>query len=247
VNLLRSIISFIKNMGALGPVLGFSVIGPAIGALVLAATSDGWFPWLEGGHHPTFIIGLCAILCGISFVPTHACSLVLGMLYGPLWGSLSALLSVLAGSFCGYYFFGALVGDQPLQHLKKDPKVAEIHHQLTNSDPIRSLTIIFLLRLSPIMPFAATNTLLASLKVPFSVFASASLFGLAPRVIAVVLIGAGLQAFTLDQGGQPAVLIIGGFATFLLPLYLYWVLKKRNSELNSKAPNQKSPDLSAGA
>lgn len=227
---IQALVESFSEIKALGLVLAFTVIGPGLGALVLTATSYQWYPWAsQNDISPWMMIVIGVVLAGCSLLPTHACSLVAGLLFGPWVGALVALSSVAGASLLGYFLFGKCSGDKPLLLVKKDPKIAEVHKLLLVSDNKKTFMILFLLRLSPLMPFAATNALLSALKVKVKLFLLSGLLGLGPRVLGVVWIGASLKSFDLEKGSHPFFLILGIFATLLLPWFIH-----RNLKMNAQ-------------
>jgi uncharacterized membrane protein YdjX (TVP38/TMEM64 family) len=222
--LIHTLIQFLIKIGSLGPVLGFSVVGPAIGAVAIAASSHHWLPYMRGLDHwgPYAFIAASVLLCGLSFIPTHASSLVAGMLFGSFLGSSLALLGIGGALLLGYIVFGHIVGEGPLAELRKNSKVDQAYRRILGSGFRRTLTLVILMRLSPIMPFAATNALMASVKVNLGAFITGSLVGLAPRVILVACLGATLSELDLSKAGHWGWLILGCAAT----LSLIWMLKR---------------------
>lgn len=228
---LKKLLKSLVALGALGPVLGFAVLAPGVGVIVLTTTSSQWYPPLQESVVGQLLFILVAtLLCGLSLIPTHACSLISGLLFGPWIGSLLALMTVSGASLIGHQFFGRIIGEGPLEHLKKKKKVSEIYSELIKAETSRTFWLIFLLRLSPLMPFAATNAFLSSLKIPLGVFFLGSVIGLAPRVIGVVLIGSTLKALELGKGGHPVFLVIGIIATVALPIYIHQILRRKLSK-----------------
>lgn len=201
---------------AAGPLTLFTVLGPAVGAAVLAATADAWFPPLDAGGVPSSIaFALVAVLtAGLSLVPTHAVSLVAGLLYGGLAGSALALTCVTAAAALGFLAARGLVGERWLAPLAERPRARAVHAALVQRGR-RSVGLIALVRLSPVMPFAATNLLLAAARVAFPLALAGTVLGLAPRVVAVALIGAGLSELDLSRSGDRWMASAGLAATLL--------------------------------
>lgn len=209
------IVDLIREAGALGPLALYTVAMPAISVPVLIATQASWFPALdEGGTAvvPLYVIG-AALLVGLSLIPTHAVSLVAGLLYGVGAGSAVAMGSVMLGAAVGYGALRPLVRRRALAGLERRPRAAAVLNALVNSDARRTIGLVALVRLSPVMPFAATNLLMASAGVGAREFLVGSLLGLAPRVIAVVFVGAGLSELDLSQSLDTTWWIVGMVAT----------------------------------
>ncbi|MEZ6016102.1 MAG: VTT domain-containing protein [Planctomycetota bacterium] len=206
---------FVRKLGRLGPLAAFTALGPLVGATVLAASSETWFPPLEAagaGAVPCVMFGT-VLLAGLSLVPTHASSLVAGLLFGVTGGTLVAVAGVLGAALLGFFVVRRIVGERFLQQLAAHPRASAVHTDLLRRGAARAALFIALIRLSPVMPFAATNLLIAASGVRPWAFLAGSLVGLAPRIVAVVLAGAGLADLDLSQAADQRVVIVGGVAT----------------------------------
>lgn len=205
------------RLGALGPLAVFAVCGPALGAVLLVTTSGSWFPLLEArgpGAVPWLLLGT-VLLAGLGLIPTHASSLAAGMLFGFSWGSSVALLGTVGAALLGYGLVMRLVGDSLVERLASGVRARAVHAELVGGSATRTALLVALVRLSPAMPFAATNVLLASAGVRLGTFLAGTLLGIAPRVLIVALAGAGLAELDLEQGRDTRLLVFGGLATLL--------------------------------
>ena len=208
----------IQNLGRLGPLLAFAIIAPGVGALVLVGTFDYWYESLRSLDTalPAFYLIFAISLAGFSLIPTHAASLIAGMLFGTLWGPLYALTAIVSASLLSYILVKIIMGAKALEIFSMNPKAHEVYNELLKHNGFRTFYIISLIRLSPVMPFAATNVLLSAGKVKFREFFLGSAIGLAPRVIIVAIAGAGLTKLDLSIGSHKSILIAGIAATALV-------------------------------
>ena len=207
----------IKNLGRLGPILAFAVIAPGVGVFILAASSSYWFePFknLQTGLLPTFIL-LTILLVGLSLLPTHAASLISGILFGAVYGPVYAVTSIVLASILAFIIVKILLKQKSIELFSMKPKAEAVYKELLNHNGWRSFYIIVLIRLSPIMPFAGTNVLLAAGKVKLREYILGSAVGLAPRIIIVAMAGAGLTKLDLSQGSHQGLLVLGIVATVL--------------------------------
>lgn len=78
---------------------------------------------------------------------------------------------------------------------------------------MRTLALLALIRLSPVVPFAATNLLMSTTGVRLAPFLVGSVIGLAPRVVAVVWIGSSLTELDLSLAADRRLLVLGIAAT----------------------------------
>jgi len=173
--------------------------GPLLGVSVLVASTTTWLPWFDDSL-PSLLayLGLGVLCTAGCLLPTHATSFVAGWLFGPYLGPAVAWLIVLLAGTLGFWVLQRLVGARVVEALAHSPRGMAVHHALLGRGALRAIWLIALLRLSPVLPFAASNLLLAALQVRGPVFVIATVLGITPRAIAVALAGAGLQE--LDWG-----------------------------------------------
>lgn len=227
LNLFSKLLIVFKEFKAFGALMIYSIITPGLGALILIATSSMWlesFSQLGLYKYVLFLI-LSSLLTGASLVPTHATSLIAGILFGAFYGPLCALSSVSVSALLGYAVMGRLIGTRFTDSLFINPKAQKIHHHLLTQKDNKTTFFIILLRLSPIMPFAATNLILASCNTSLKPYLIGSILGLAPRVIIVTLAGVGLKELDLSKSGDQYIAIIGIIATFLAIAYITKIVK----------------------
>jgi uncharacterized membrane protein YdjX (TVP38/TMEM64 family) len=190
------------ELGPTGPLLVVATVGPVLGVLLLAATSAWWRPWF--GHDVvsvvTFWLGgaLAAAAC---LLPTHATSLLAGFLFGSALGSAVAWLVVLLGASLAFAVWQRWVGARAVQAMAGSPRALVVHRALLGRGLLRTVWLIVLLRLSPVMPFAATNVLLAAFGVRPWTFLLATVVGTTPRAIGAALVGAELSELDWRAGG----------------------------------------------
>lgn len=238
-HMFKKITTFIKDLGNFGPILAFSVMGPGVGAIVLSASTDVWFDALRS--HPMsllifLILGL--ILTACSLIPTHAVSLLGGILFGHYLGPMYALGTITLASMFSYILFSRFLDDELLALLKKKPRAHMIYTELLKSHGLRTLSMVILIRLSPIMPFAGTNVLLAAGKVNKLEFVFGSAIGLAPRVILVSIAGSKLSSLDLSQGADRSLFVLGLIATILSLAIIGSVSKKALRKMVTHEPIQ---------
>lgn len=218
-----------KGLGPLTPMILFSLVGPALGALALISTSQLWFPqlleltqWPQLGLYFALTIGLV----GLSFVPTHASSLIAGMLFGVVQGPVFALLAVVGASYFSLGIIRLVLKERTYQLLLSRPAAAQIHEELLMKSGWKAVVFISLIRLSPLMPFAATNVLLAAARAQTQHFLLGSLLGLAPRIILVAVAGAGLSELDFSQSSNVWIAVLGTLSTLLLIVYVGKIIRR---------------------
>ncbi|GJM23297.1 MAG: hypothetical protein DHS20C15_32120 [Planctomycetota bacterium] len=232
--MLKRVSDTIREAGALGPLALFTVGMPALAIPILASTHALWFePMRSAGVSflPGFVV-LGAVCAGLSLVPTHAVSLVAGLLFGATLGSAVALFTVMLGAALGFGVSRRLLGDRLLSMWAQRPRAAAVHRALVQRGARRTVSLTLLIRLSPVMPFAGTNLLLAAARMRWRDFLVGSSLGLAPRVLAVAILGAGLSELDFSQSLDRSWMFAGVLVTVVtLMLIGRWARRALNEEL----------------
>lgn len=195
---------------------------PVAGAAFLWTTSAHWLdPLRTGGDAAVgwLVLG-AATLTGLSLLPSHVAALVCGYVQGAALGSLLAWLSIGAAAVLGYCLARPLMSERAVRLLVHHPRAARVHAALVAQPRGSRIGIVVLLRLSPVMPFALTNFLMAAARVPFVDFQVGSWLGMTPRVIAVACAGAGLSELVDADPSQPWLLGLGVVATLVA---MWWI------------------------
>lgn len=212
---LTATLQALRDLGVVGPLAVMLVALPFAGIAVLVAWQEPLTAWLaaEGGAGKLSFLGAAVLLTALSLVPTHAVSLLAGYVWGGVAGSALAIATVALAALLGHRLLAPLCGPRVLAVLAARPRAQRIRDALLHSGARRSFSVITLLRLSPLMPFAGTNLLMAATGAPLLPYALGSLVGLAPRVIAVALLGAGLASLEMSASAHPLALWLGIAAT----------------------------------
>jgi uncharacterized membrane protein YdjX (TVP38/TMEM64 family) len=199
----------LRELGPAGPLFVVAAVGPVFGVLALAATAGVWLPWFgqDAGSALTFWIG-GALLAALCVVPTHATSLCAGYLFGGWLGAALAWLVVLLAAGVAFAVWQRLVGSRALRAIAGAEAALRVHAALLGRGPWRTAWLVALLRLSPVMPFAATNLLMAALGVRASAFLFGTVVGVTPRAVGAAVVGAELAELDWSAG-------LGAWSTWL--------------------------------
>jgi uncharacterized membrane protein YdjX (TVP38/TMEM64 family) len=220
--MLHSLRETVARFGVVGSVALFTGLGPLLGAFALAATAPLWLdPFLDAGalRFPVFLV-LTAVLAAWCLIPTHASSLVGGMAFGFGLGTLMALVGTALAAALGFVTLRFLLRDRALEALSHHPRAEAVHREFDEGHAMRTIALLALIRLSPVMPFAGTNLLMSTTGIGMLPFLVGSIVGQAPRIIAVVWIGASLTELDLSQASDQRLLVVGVAATIVV----LWVL-----------------------
>ncbi len=189
---------------------------PLVGVAFLlwyGAELAAWFERAATWQALVAIIVAGAVLCGLALLPTHALSLAAGFVLGGIAGTLVAWATIVLAALFGYAIARPLTGGDAANRLRSSPRWSPFADALLDRSRLRTVYLIALVRLSPLVPFAATNTGLAALRVSIAPFLLGAAAGLLPRIAAVAWFGAGLATLDWQSPRSPWLLIVGGVAT----------------------------------
>jgi uncharacterized membrane protein YdjX (TVP38/TMEM64 family) len=183
-----------RRLGLVGPAMVVAAGLPLVGVAVLAAPLVSAAPMLRDAGlagAAIFAIGAGA-LAGLSIIPMHLLAILGGWTFALVPGLPAVLAGLLAAAAIGYRASTALAKRRAIDLLEEHPRGAIVHRALVGRGLGRAAVVVALLRLSPVMPFAATNLAMAALRVPFRAFMIGTIAGMLPRVAGGVLMGTGL-------------------------------------------------------
>lgn len=206
----------------------FAALGQAAGGLLVLGWAYAWSDWLREGGLVVglLLIGMGLLGCGLALLPTHVLSLLCGWSLGLPVGFAVALLTATAASPLGYGIGHKLAGPGMLEVIRRYPRGAAVCEAITRASRWRAGLLVGLLRLSPIVPYGSTNVLAAIFRVPMAAFVAGTLLGLAPRVLVVVGLGAGLEQLDFSKPAAPWMVPLGIAATVLALVVMGWVTKR---------------------
>jgi uncharacterized membrane protein YdjX (TVP38/TMEM64 family) len=188
---------------------------PAVGTAVLFTVAKPVSMWLAA-HRPGSIIVFVlavALLNGLALMTTYANSLLAGWTFKFAIGFPSMMIGLASAAMIGYGLAYRIVGHRVENAIAEHPKWEIVRTALIGRSTARTIAIITLLRLSPLLPFETTNALLAMCGVRPLPFLIGTVLGIAPRTAAVVFVASRVHELTLDTRPDPAWIIVGLIAT----------------------------------
>jgi uncharacterized membrane protein YdjX (TVP38/TMEM64 family) len=106
-------------------------------------------------------IGLQFFVSATGILPASLLGVVAGITYGLFWGSTLAVIGTIAGAVAGFH-----LGHRGLRELRFLPQGLSRHLQSVESFVVADgWKSIFFIRLSPVMPFAATSIALGASRI----------------------------------------------------------------------------------
>jgi uncharacterized membrane protein YdjX (TVP38/TMEM64 family) len=216
---------FFRRLGPAGILAIFAAVLPPLGGLVLAIYASPVAAWLRAHNEsgPFIYAAAFAVLAGFALLPTYIQSGLGGFAFGVTIGVPAALAGFAGASLIGYEVARRASGDRVVKIINEKPKWRAVRDALVGVDAKgqgfwRTLGIVTLVRLPPNSPFALTNLVMASVKVPRAAFLIGTILGMAPRTAAAVYVGATLKEFTKGELEKATVwpVTVGGIAITIL-------------------------------
>lgn len=242
-----TLISVLKELGPAG-VLGIAwVTVPVIAGFTLLFALGPVALLLEsqGSWGIVIYILVFMITSGCGILPTYAQAFLGGWVFGLTLGIPGALVGFTGGSLIGYVIARQVSRDRVETLIKRHDKASTIRDALIGRGYARTLGIVTLLRVPPNSPFALTNLLLASCRVPLKIYIPSVAVGMLPRTALIVGFGAAaatqasnsgstdIQSFISESNGP--YVMIGGLILLLGILALLNHIANRALERASRS------------
>jgi uncharacterized membrane protein YdjX (TVP38/TMEM64 family) len=164
------------------------------------------------------------ITATVALIPGSLLTLGAGFLYGVWGGAALVLPASVIGATLSFLLGRTVARDWVRRRIRTAPRLAAVDSAVGES----AFTIIFLLRLSPVVPFALLNYFLGVTRARTRDYVAASITGMIPGVFLYVYIGSLLtSAAQIASGTRPdtgnlgnALLIVGLLATVAVTVYV---------------------------
>jgi uncharacterized membrane protein YdjX (TVP38/TMEM64 family) len=172
----------------------------------------------ELGPWAPLLFILAYVLASVTLAPAFLLTLAAGAVFGLLRGTLLVYVGAVLGSSAVFAIASPLAHSRLLRWLDRDPRVAAVRAAVVG----QGTWVMFLLRLSPVVPFVLLNYALALSGVRYRQFLAASV-GMLPAIVMYVYYGkvvgdvAKLAAGVAPPRGPAyyALLVIGLVATII--------------------------------
>lgn len=162
--------------------------------------NSGWFA-------PAVYISLIALSVVISPIPGSCFAIVAGKLWNPITGGIYTVIGGFIGSTIAY-FIGRKFGEQGIKALTGK----KINFE-KNQKNIYISGLIFLSRLVPIVPFDLMSYGAGVIKIPFPMYAIATLLGMIPSTFLITYIGGSISlnwTYALKFAAPVVIIVILG-------------------------------------
>ena len=235
-NLFKKIYGYLKELGNLTPIAFVTTFLPIPGGLVLLAFAVPLSDWLRTNWEigmPLYLLGVL-IFCGLALLTTNIIGVIGGWAFSFDLGIAVLITGIVGAALISFLIHSRIVGDRLPQIFDSHPKAKAIYEALVGQGVWRTTLIIFLIRMSPAMPFALTNFLMASARVPLKAFVVGTFFGMLPRSSAVVFVGSGLSELNFNNMENSWLLIFGIAATIISIIVIGNISRRALEHLTEK-------------
>ncbi len=237
-----SISKTVSDLGPAGVAAAVASFLPALGGIALATYVDTVGKWLKShGSQGLAMYALgFAVLAGLAIAPTHVCAFLGGWAFGLTKGVIAALLGFLGGALLAYAIARPTAATRVERILAQNQKWKTIRDALVGGSSAKTLGIVTLLRV-PLTPFALTNLVLASVRVPLWIYMLGTLIGMIPRTAIVVWLGSQLQHQLASEASKqkPWWLVAGGIVLSLIVLWVCGAIaNKALAKMTAPQPTQ---------
>ena len=171
---------------------------------------------------------LAYIVATVAFIPGSALTIGAGLLFGLWKGVVTVSLASIVGASLAFLIARYALRARIKRRFAKAPRFQAIDQAIAKEGG----KIIFLLRLTPLMPFSLSNYLYGLTAVPFTHYFFASWAGMLPGTILYVYLGS-LGKLAADasmqsgaQGGRVALQVIAFIATVSVTVFITKVARK---------------------
>lgn len=221
----------LSRLGPAAILAGIAATLPALGSIGLFYYMNELGTWLRG--HGTQGVALYsagfAVCVGLALLPTYASAALGGWAFGFASGFPAAMTGFVAGSLIGYAIARPAASARVEAVIGEKPQWRAVRDALVGSGFWRTLLIVTLVRVPPNSPFAVTNLVLASVRVPLVTYLLGTAVGMAPRTAVVLWVASRLQQQVAKEAVKqtPWWLIVAGIGLSVAVLgVLGWIGKR---------------------
>ena len=232
-----------RRLGPAGPLAALMCGLPVVGGLVLLGFIKQLAPWLKthaSGGTVLLAAASFAGLAGFSLVPTYVLEIVAGWVFGATLGLVAAVVGLTAAAVISFGLAKFIVREHVLHSVHENEKCEAVRKAMIGSGTGRATMIVALLRLAPVVPFGATNLLMASAGCPLGPFALGTVLGNFPRTAVIVYMAS--EMAELDFRHRPGVFVAGVVATVVVVTVLGYLARRALTQMTEVADSEIARD-----
>lgn len=204
-----------RGLGRATPVAVFATVIPILGSILTVAVAPFIAQWLreQGWLGVVYFTVVFAIAGTFTLATTYTTSVIAGWTFGFAKGFPAVIVGVVTGAIFCYLLSRRYAAGRVQEVFREHRKWDIVRRALLQESHLKTLWIVFLMRLSPVLPFGTTNVLLATTGVRLDLYVLGTVLGLLPRVGLVALAAAGAERLDLQSANSWWVLTAGLVAT----------------------------------
>jgi uncharacterized membrane protein YdjX (TVP38/TMEM64 family) len=226
-----------KAVSGKGIGLGILAITLLIGFRVLPVAD--WLAkfnnWVAGlGVLGILLFVVVYVVATVLFFPASILTVGAGLIFGVVLGTVAVSMAATVGAALAFLIARYLARDWIEQKVADNPNFRRIDHAIGE----RGAKLVFLLRLSPLIPFNLSNYFYGLTSVKFWPYVLASWIGMFPGTLLYVYLGAAGKAGLLGAAGRPSdrslleytLFGVGLIATVIVTIWVTQIARKELSK-----------------
>lgn len=161
---------------------------PAAGGFVLLYYIRDVSAWLVGLGNAGVAVyaGVFIVAAGLGLLPTYAQAFLGGWAFGPVVGTAAAMAGFVGAALVGRPIATRIGQERVDAELARNTRARAVREALLGAGPLKTLGIVTLIRIPPNSPFALTNLVLSTTRVPLWIYTLGTAIGMLPRTALVV-------------------------------------------------------------
>lgn len=206
-------------------------VGLAVPIVIALGVGQLLLPWIprfgaivqEMGAWAPVVFVIVYVFGIVLMMPVFLLIMVGGAVFGIVQGTLLAMLSALVGGTAAFLIGRHVAREQVARRMARNPLLSSIDRVIGED----GMKLVFLLRLSPAVPFVLSNYTLGVTRVRLRDFVLGT-FGLVPIVAMYAAFGSAAGTVTPDgrPAVSPAIMAAGVVVTVLLGLLLARIVQR---------------------
>ena len=180
---------------------------------------------------------LVYVLATVLFFPASILTIGAGFIFGVLLGTVVVSIAATAGAALAFLIARYLARNQIERRVANNPRFNQIDRAIGE----RGAKLVFLLRLSPLIPFNLSNYFYGLTAVKFWSYVLASWIGMLPGTLLYVYLGAAGKASLSGAAGQAsgrslweyALLGVGLIATVIVTVWITRIARRELRKLDN--------------
>ncbi len=208
--------------------------------------------WVESlGIWGPVLFALLYIVITVALIPGSIFTIGGGAVFGVIPGTIYVSVGATIGATCAFLLGRTLMRDWVERRVQGSPKLKAVDEAVEREGG----RIVFLLRLSPLVPFSISNYVYGLTKVQLGSYVLATWIGMIPGILLYAYIGSLVQRFAelgaTEQAtttGEWVMYIVGLIATVIATVRITIVARRAlaarvpDDELTDEAADDKDPD-----